>query len=190
MYLFFDTETTGIPRNYQAPVSNLENWPRLVQLAWMITDEQGAESKTAEYIIKPHKFTIPHDASQIHGITTNIATQHGVDLKNVLDEIIVDISSAIALIAHNIQFDENIVGAEFLRLGYQNHFKNKIKKCTMQSSTNWCKIPGPYGYKWPKLQELHRKLFKENYDNAHSALADVRACAKCYFELRRVGIMA
>jgi len=190
MYLFFDTETTGIPKNYQAPISNLSNWPRLVQLAWILTDKTGAEHKSAEYIIKPDKFSIPHDAAQIHGITTDIARQFGVNLKQVLDEIIIDISGAVVLIAHNMQFDEKIVGAEFLRLGYQNYFGNKNKKCTMQSSTIFCRIPGPYGYKWPKLQELHQKLFKKQYDNAHRALDDVRACAKCYFELRRLGIMA
>ncbi|MDD2904376.1 MAG: 3'-5' exonuclease [Syntrophales bacterium] len=190
MYLFFDTETTGIPKNYQAPLSNLSNWPRLVQLAWILTDKTGAEHKSSEYIIKPHKFSIPHDAARIHGITTDIARQVGLNLKQVLDEIIIDISKAVVLIAHNMQFDERIVGAEFLRLGYQNYFENKNKKCTMQSSTNLCRIPGPYGYKWPKLQELHQKLFKKQYDNAHRALDDVRACAKCYFELRRRGIMA
>jgi hypothetical protein len=89
-----------------------------------------------------------------------------------------------------MEFDEKIVGAEFLRLGYQNYLENKNKKCTMKSSTSFCRLTGPYGQKWPKLQELYQKLFKKQYDNAHSALADVRACAECYFELRRLGIIA
>ncbi len=190
MYLFFDTETTGIPKNYKAPVSDLKNWPRLVQIAWLVTDRSGNEIKSAEYIIKPNGFSIPADVAKIHGITNELASQSGVELKPVLEEITVDISNAVALIAHNMQFDEKILGAEFLRMGHPNHIESKPKKCTMQSSTDYCKIPGPYGNKWPKLQELYKKLFRESFDDAHNALADVRACSKCYFELRRIGVMA
>ena len=190
MYLFFDTETTGIPKNYKAPASDVKNWPRLVQIAWLVTDESGNEIKSAEYIIKPNGFSIPDDAAKIHGITNELANQSGVDLKPVLEEITVDISKAAALIAHNMQFDEKILGAELFRMSNFDHLEGKPKKCTMQASTNYCKIPGPYGNKWPKLEELHKKLFREGFANAHNALADVRACSKCYFELRRIGVMA
>lgn len=190
MYLFFDTETTGIPKNYKAPVTDLKNWPRLVQLAWLITDNNGNEAKAAEYIIKPDGFSIPEEASRIHGITDEYANRSGVDLKPVLEEIKADISKALVLIAHNMQFDEKILGAEFLRMGDLNHIDTKPRECTMLSSTNFCEIPGPYGNKWPKLQELHARLFQEGFDDAHNALADVRACSKCYFELRRIGVMA
>ena len=190
MYLFFDTETTGIPKNYKAPASDTKNWPRLVQIAWLVADESGNETKSVEYIIKPNGFLIPDDAAKIHGITNELATRSGVDLKPVFEEIMADISKAATLIAHNMQFDEKILGAEFLRMGHLDHLEGKPKKCTMQSATNYCKIPGPYGNKWPKLEELHKKLFREGFSNAHSALADVRACSKCYFELRRLGVMA
>jgi len=189
MYLFFDTETTGIPRNYKASVSDLDNWPRLVQIAWIVTDDSENEIKSSEYIIKPNGFSIPKEAARIHGITTEIASQSGVDLAPVLEEIAEDVAAASAIIAHNMQFDEKILGAEFLRMGHLNAIDGKPRKCTMQSSTNFCRIPGPYGNKWPKLQELYNKLFHKGFDNAHSALADVRACSKCYFELRRIGIM-
>jgi len=190
MKLFFDTETTGLPKNYKAPVSDLKNWPRLIQVAWLVTDDGGKEMKSAEYIIKPDGFSIPAEAAKIHGITDEIANRAGVALKPVLEEIAADISTAAVLIAHNIQFDEKIVGAEFLRAGSRNHLEAKPRKCTMLSSTNYCGIPGPYGNKWPKLQELHAKLFREVFPDAHNALADVRACSKCYFELRRIGVMA
>jgi len=189
MYLFFDTETTGIPKNYKAPVSDTKNWPRLVQIAWLVTDESGNKIKNAEYIIKPDGFLIPEDAARVHGITTELASQSGVDLKSVLEEITADISKAVTLVAHNMQFDEKILGAEFLRMGHLDPLEGKPKKCTMQASTDYCKIPGPYGNKWPKLEELHKKLFRDGFDNAHNALADVRACSRCYFELRRIGVM-
>jgi DNA polymerase III subunit epsilon len=189
MFLFFDTETTGIPRNYKAPVSDLNNWPRLVQLAWLLVDEKAAEIASAEYIVKPKGFTIPPDAARIHGISTEMAQQQGVDLISVLKEIGPNIEQAKVLIAHNMQFDEKILGAEFLRAEFPNLVESKKRQCTMQASTDFCRLPGPYGFKWPKLDELYLKLFSEPLIGAHRALIDVRACARCYFELRRLGVM-
>lgn len=189
MYLFFDTETTGIPRNYKAPASDLKNWPRLVQIAWLVTDAKGIEIASAEHIVKPNGYTIPPDASKIHGITTEVALQKGLDIRAILDPLVRDIDKASALIAHNIQFDEKILGSEFLRAGYKNHVEAKQRKCTMQSATHYCRISGAYGYKWPTLQELYAKLFHEDFSGAHRALVDVRACAKCYFELKRLKVM-
>jgi DNA polymerase III epsilon subunit-like protein len=189
MVLFFDTETTGIPRNYKAPVSDLANWPRLVQLAWLVADADGNEVRCVEHIIKPQGFVIPADAVRIHGISTEMAEQAGVDLGAALAEIASDLAAARVLVAHNMPFDEKILGAEFLRAGQSNPIAVKPRMCTMQSSTDLCQLPGRYGFKWPSLDELHRKLFKQGVDGAHQALADVRACARCYFELRRRGVM-
>ena len=190
MYLFFDTETTGIPRNYKAPASDFRNWPRLVQLAWLLADEEANEVATKEYIVQPDGFIIPEDAARIHGITTEFAAQNGVDLKSILTEVIPDIEKATALVAHNMQFDEKILGAEILRVGYPNLLESKERICTMQGATNYCRLPGKYGYKWPTLQELHMRLFNEPFEGAHRALTDVRACARCYFELKRLKVMA
>lgn len=189
MNLFFDTETTGVPKNYRAPASDTANWPRLVQLAWLLTDDRGAEANHGELIIRPEGFTIPAKAARIHGITTERALAEGVDLKFAVDAIMADIRKASVLIAHNVQFDEKILGAELHRIGYENLVESKPRKCTMHSSTDYCRLPGPYGYKWPKLVELHQKLFSESFDGAHRALTDVRACARCYFELVRLGVL-
>jgi DNA polymerase III subunit epsilon len=190
MHLFFDTETTGVPRNYKAPTSDLANWPRLVQLAWLITDDAGDEIKSTEFIVKPDGFTIPADAARVHGISTETALRDGVDLTEVLAAIVPDLEQADLLVAHNIQFDEKILGAELLRGGHPDLPAAKPKRCTMRESTDYCRLPGRYGYKWPKLQELHVKLFGEEFAGAHDALVDVRACARCFFELKRLGIMA
>jgi DNA polymerase III epsilon subunit-like protein len=85
MYLFFDTETTGIPKNYKAPASDARNWPRLVQLAWLLVDKDGNEQKSVEHIVKPDGFSIPADVAKIHGITNDMAKQSGVDLKLALE---------------------------------------------------------------------------------------------------------
>ena len=190
MYLFFDTETTGIPRNYKAPASDLRNWPRMVQLAWLLADEEANEIASAEYLVRPDGFTIPKDAARIHGITTEMAAKNGIDLKSILSGVTPYIQKASVLIAHNMQFDEKILGAELLRTGCPNLVETKQRQCTMQGATNYCRLPGPYGYKWPTLQELYWKLFNERFEGAHRALTDVRACARCYFELRRLKVMA
>lgn len=187
MYLFFDTETTGLPRNWKAPVSDVNNWPRLIQLAYLYFDENGNRISGGDFIIKPEGFKIPTDASRIHGISNEKALKEGVLLSDVLQifqNLIVDSD---ILVAHNMSFDEKIVGAEFLRLGMENSIPAKRKICTMQSSTNFCALNGPYGYKWPKLSELHYKLFKTGFEEAHNAAIDINATAKCFWELRRLG---
>ena len=189
MYLFFDTETTGLPSNWKAPVTDLNNWPRLVQLAYLVYDTNGNKIKEEDIIIKPEGFTIPTDVSRIHGITTESALREGKSLSEVLNQFHLLISQAEFLVAHNMSFDEKIVGAEFLRLGMQNSIPAKKKICTMESSTNFCAISGPYGYKWPKLSELHYKLFETSFEEAHNAAADINATAKCFWAMREKGLI-
>jgi DNA polymerase III subunit epsilon len=187
MYLFFDTETTGLPRNWKAPVTDLNNWPRMVQIAWILFDIHGTEVTSKAHIIKPEGFVIPHEVTRVHGISTERALQEGVDLSRVLNTFNLDVERADTLVAHNISFDEKIIGAEFLRKKISTSFGMKNKICTMHSSTNLCRIPGPYGYKWPKLAELHRTLFGADFEEAHNALVDIEATARCFWEMRRIG---
>lgn len=189
MLLFFDTETTGVPRKYDAPTSDLANWPRIVQLAWLLADDEGKEIASTEFIVKPEGFVIPEGAARVHGISTERALREGRDLAEVLAAIVPDLERADLLVAHNITFDEKILGAELLRNGHPDLPAAKPRRCTMRESTDYCALPGNYGFKWPKLQELHLKLFGEEFAGAHDALVDVRACARCYFELKRLGVM-
>lgn len=189
MYLFFDTETTGIPVNYRAPASDSTNWPRLVQVAWILTDGHAQQIEASEIIIKPEGFTIPRDVVKIHGITTEMALARGSDLSATLQILKEKIEFADVLVAHNMQFDEKILGAEFLRCGFSNIIETKPRICTMRSSTDYCQIPGPYGYKWPSLSALHKKLFNKPIPGAHTALVDTHACAACFFELKKLGVI-
>jgi DNA polymerase III subunit epsilon len=189
MYLFFDTETTGIPRNYKAPVTDLANWPRVVQLAFLLADAGGATLAASEFIIRPDGFVIPADAARVHGITTERALAEGVPLAAALDGFTSSLQSATTLVAHNISFDSNILGAEFLRAKRPNPLPKLKQICTMQSTTDFCAIPGPFGFKWPKLGQLHARLFREELKDAHAALADVQACCRCFFELRELGVI-
>ena len=189
MYLFFDTETTGLPDNWNAPISDLNNWPRLVQIAWLQYDLKGSKVSGRDYIIKPEGFTIPDEASQVHGISTELALKEGVSLQIVLEEFSGLIDQSDVLVAHNMNFDEKIVGAEFLRQRVKNGLSDTERICTMQASTEYCKLPGKFGYKWPKLSELHIKLFNNDFEEAHDASVDIAACAKCFWELKSRGII-
>jgi DNA polymerase III subunit epsilon len=189
MYLFFDTETTGLPRKWRAPVTDFANWPRMVQVAWVLTEEDGKEVGSGSHIIRPSGFLIPEDASRVHRITTQRALEEGEELVSVLSRFAADLARAEVLVAHNLSFDEMIVGAEFLRMDMPNHLDGKERLCTMESSTTYCNIPGQYGPKWPRLSELHEKLFGETFSEAHNAENDIRATVRCFFELRHRGVI-
>lgn len=184
LYFFFDTETTGVPRNYKAPTTDTDNWPRLVQLGWILMDDKGNKLAQHDYIIRPDGFEIPADAASVHGITTEKALEEGRDLAEVIDEFMADFDKATFIVGHNISFDQNIVGAELVRLHRPDVMTSKRTYCTMQAGTNFCKIPGKYGYKWPKLMELYVKLFGHDFEGAHNAMSDIDATQECFWEMR------
>ena len=185
MYLFIDTETTGLPKKRNSSVFDVENWPRIVEIAWLQFDSFEKEMKRSNHIIRPEGFTIPRSATAIHGISTKRAREEGVPLLDVLNRLSSIIGQSTIIVFHNKAFDENVLGAEFIRAGIRSTLFDKPRICTMTASTDFCKIPGPYGYKWPTLDELHYHLFEEERCMAHSALQDTETCAKCFFELKR-----
>ena len=190
MYLFVDCETTGLPKNRKAPITDLNNWPRIVQLAWARYDAKHCHLETKSKIVKPEGFTIPRDAQRVHGISTSHALAHGRPLKTVLKGLAQAAREAKVVAAHNLRFDESVISAEFLRLGLTPPFGRKHRICTMIETTDFCRLTGAYGYKWPTLGELYFELFDEELKEVHDAGADVFACAKCFFELKKRGVVS
>lgn len=193
-YLFFDTETSGLPKNgqYNAPHTRTDIWPRLVQLAWLLTDEEGTPLSQRSLIVCPDGFEIPAEASKVHGITTEYAREHGVTLFEALHDFEDVRLEADVLVAHNTPFDLRVVGAEYVRSEAPcNWVDDMLWICTMREATQYCAIPGRHmgEYKWPRLTELHVNLFDNDFADAHDALADVRACARCFFELIDRGVI-
>ncbi len=186
MYLFFDTETTGLPKNWKAPITDLDNWPRLVQLAYLIYDQNGRQITEKNFIIKPQGFVISDEAAKIHKISTERAMKEGVELKEVLKDFQNAINQTEFLVAHNMSFDEKIIRAEFLRNNMTDIVATRKKICTMESTTNFCALKGAYGYKWPKLSELYYKLFQTDFEEAHNATFDILATARCFWELKKL----
>lgn len=189
LHLIFDSETSGLPKNWRAPLSDGNNWPRLVQLSWILSD--GKFKQEFDYIIRPDGFEIPPEVAAIHGITTEMALESGYDLKFVLSLFRAFLNVADKVVAHNLDFDRSIVGAEYYRLGlgeaFEKRFNEKETFCTMKKSTELVRISGTHGggFKWPKLIELYKHLFNEEFDGAHNSLNDTIACARCYFELTK-----
>lgn len=191
MYLIFDTETTGLPQNYNAPLTDFDNWPRLVQLAWQLHDENGKLLTNRNLIVKPEGFTIPYNSVQIHGISTERALEEGIPLKEALEIFREDIAKAQHGIGHNIEFDYNIVGCEYLRMEMENSLEPLPQLDTKLVSTDYCAIPGGRGgqFKWPTLTELHTKLFGVAFEDAHDAAYDVDATARCFFGLLKESVV-
>jgi len=182
LYLFFDTETTGLPLNYNASHEDLENWPRVVQLAWAVANEAGEIVEQKSFIIKPNGFSIPAASSAVHGIDDAKANALGIPLAEALLAFNQSLSqNNPTLVAHNILFDINVLGAEFLRADISTNFMALARLCTMKSSIEFC---GLANRKFPRLEELHRRLFNTDFEGAHDALADVLACYRCFFEMK------
>jgi DNA polymerase III subunit epsilon len=190
MYLFFDTETTGLPKNYQAPLDDFSNWPRIVQLAWGLYDFHGNHWESYNYIIKPEGFIISEESIKIHHISQEKAKKEGIELKKALIHFVQEVSRATYLVAHNIDFDEKIIGSELLRLKMDNNLGAANKICTMKKTVDICRLPNNYGgYKWPNLTELYTYLFKTDFSDVHDAYFDVKACVKCFFELKKRNLL-
>lgn len=185
MYLIYDTETTGLPRNDAAPLDDFDNWPRLVQLAWQLHDVKGRLIEAHDILICPDGFDIPFNSTRIHGISTQMARDNGVPIQEAFDTFLPSLKQATFLVGHNIDFDVNILGSEFLRYGVHSNLADKKVIDTKEAGTHFCKIPGGRGgaFKWPTLMELYYECFGSRFSSAHNAAADVQATARIFFEL-------
>src|SRR5690554_1266726 len=132
MYLIFDTETTGLPRNWSAPITDTDNWPRCVQIAWQLHDAMENVVEHQDYLIKPDGFNIPFDSERVHGISTELALEQGIPLQEVLEKFNIALAKAKFVKGHNVGFDLNVMGCEFHRMGVPTDLNEKpvLDTCT------------------------------------------------------------
>ena len=186
MYLIFDTETTGLPKRWDAPITDTNNWPRCIQIAWQLHDEMGNLVEHQDYLVRPDGFNIPYDAERIHGISTELAMEQGIALQEVLEKFNIALSKAKFVVGQNVGFDVNIMGCEFHRLGVGSDMAQKpvLDTCT-EVTAGLLQLPGGRGgrFKLPTLTELHEYLFGVPFSEAHNATADVEATTRCFLEL-------
>lgn len=205
MYLFFDTETTGLPKDWKLPFTEVDNWPRVIQFAWAIYNADGHCFTKSTTLIKPNGWQVPDIKMFIdqglpleqamekaaffidNNLSQEDCEQRGRPIIKELVHFINAINQSKILIAHNLNFDFNVVAAEMWRLKMSADHK-PVKFCTMMNTINIVKAPYPNGRKgnkFPSLKELHQFLFGCDFDGAHDAGHDVAATAKCFFELKR-----
>jgi DNA polymerase-3 subunit alpha len=189
MYLIFDTETTGLPKSWNAPITDTDNWPRCIQIAWQLHDSLGNVIEHNDFLIQPDGFNIPYDAERIHGISTDLAQEQGIELEEGLGLFNAALKKTKFIVGQNVGFDINIMGCEFHRLGVENNLTELplLDTCTEKTAL-LCQIPGGRGgkFKLPTLTELHKHLFGVDFAEAHNATADVEATTRCFLELIRL----
>jgi len=189
--LFFDCETTGLPGVRWFSPEVVDQWPRLVQLAWARYDAAGNLEEARNFIVKPDGFKVPPDATRIHGISDAEARRVGRDLGQVLDGFLEAATvPGTTLVAHNFDYDRNVVAGELIRARKPLAFLELAGICTMRGTTDLVRLPRPgggFGFKWPTLEELHTWVFGFSYEGAHDAANDIGACARAFFKLRDAG---
>lgn len=196
MILFYDTETTGLPL-WRKP-SEHPDQPHICQLAALLTDDEGNGYGSMDMLIRPDGWTIPDEATEIHGISTEKATQGGVPANIAIGAFLGMWRKSDIRVAHNESFDARLVRIQLKRgdgPDCVDEWKAGKAFCTLKAATGIVNLPptekmlasGFNKPKPPKLGECIKHFFGEELEGAHDALVDVRACARVYFHLRKLG---
>jgi DNA polymerase-3 subunit epsilon len=215
-FLIFDTETTGLfntkdrphlgIRKARNPLKHPEDYPRIFQLAFILMNEEGEILDKFSEFIKPDGWEIPSGPGgefwERHGYSTEECEKLGIPMKEALNRFIEALDKSDFLVAHNLDFDKPIILSEIsnYQMPLPKDFRPPQSLCTMKftvdyvrakhSEENIKKYPFlAYSNKYPKLEELHEKLFSETFDGAHDALVDVKATFRCLKELKRLRIL-
>nr|WP_255749405.1 3'-5' exonuclease [Pontibacter liquoris] len=183
--LFIDTETTGIPQNWEAPYEHDAAWPHSVQVAWAVYTRDGQQVKAANYYVRNDGFEISDTARMIHGITDEFLLQHGEDRKVVFEQLAADLQQYEPLVVgHFMELDYHMAGVGFFRSGLENPLLHLPRFCTMDASVTFLLY---HNHKYLRLGELYERLFNKPMGSQHNALADAEATASCFFELVQRG---
>lgn len=184
-FLFIDTEASGLPKKWNEPYFENDNWPFSVQLSWIIYNKEGQKIKHENLFIKENTITIARSAIKIHGITQTFLQQNGRPRTEVMQMLYDDIVKYQPLIVgHFMEFDYHMVAADFYRAGIENPVKKEMMFCTMQATTHLVKNPT---LKYFRLGQLYETLFHTALPNQHNALTDADATARCFYELIKRG---
>lgn len=180
LILFYDTETTGLPL-FKEP-SEHPDQPRIVQIAATLVDEETRKTvQSIDLIIKPEGYEIPEEMTAIHGIDTAFALAYGVPFVQTMS-VFLHLWDGQKRVAYNESFDARIVRIAQHRLGASeknlDEWKLAPAECAMKMAQKHI------GGKYPKLKDAYRHFIGEDFENAHSAMADVKACMAVYFAIK------
>ena len=200
--LFFDTETNGLPKSWNASPYKTDNWPVILSLAWQLWDLTSDGNMTfiskGDYLLSPASGVVwDGEAERIHGISRAHAVAHGRPSKEVLPEFVNIIRGADLIVAHNMAFDKTVLLSEMIRIDSRlvMDWWPRFEYCTCEGTKTLCALPQPVGrpvrvndpYKKPKLVELYKHLFPERAADFpfHSATGDTECLTQCFLELLR-----
>jgi DNA polymerase III epsilon subunit-like protein len=174
--LIIDVETSGLPSKRNCNYKDLDQYAsaRIVQLSMMLCNESYEEIMLKDFIVRADGFNI--DNSHIHGITNEISLSNGVAFAEVADELKDILSDVSCIIAHNADFDINVIKSELYRNGLTSiitDVENKTVVCTMKKTMHMVNAQGRYGVKFPSLAELYLYVFNEPLTNLHNSKYDV-----------------
>lgn len=183
--LFVDTETTGLPVDETRSFKDIDNWPSIRQIAWLIfTKKGGLVSEHNFFTTGGQKQITDPNQSYLPGIVSPIHSVLPLFLREIND-FEVDV-----IVGHNIQYDVNVILCELYRLGLDTRYLESIQEfCTMRNSVEVCGFDTNNGNRFPKLQELYTKLFHRPFENAHDAYCDIQATSDCYWKLFNDGYL-
>ncbi|WP_375416797.1 exonuclease domain-containing protein [uncultured Hymenobacter sp.] len=183
--LFIDTETSGLPANWQQPYAHSAAWPHVVQVAWVIYGRAGELIKTESYYLKPGGYDISPAAGRIHGLTLQFLEQQGQGRHLVMQQLLDDLRRyEPLLVGHFMELDFHMLGVTLHRAGLPNGLLGLPTFCTMRLTDRFVR---PAGQRFLRLPELYERLFNRPMLREHDALLDAQATAACFFELWRKG---
>lgn len=181
MYLVFDVSGIDKPKSWKAPFSDTFAWPRMIHMSWIILDKDLKPTNDFDHIIIPEGFSVNETIEKRCQIDQEDIDKKGAKLEDVLEAFEKSLQEVTFVFAHNLNFNENVLAAEYLRKGIKHSLFRKERFCLMQESTFFCKLPSKTGgYKWPTLSELHSIIFKKAYSPPNNARADVIAATRCF----------
>lgn len=185
MYLFLDTETTGLPLFNQP--SEDPGQPRIASIAMILTDDVGKIKSQFYSLIKRDGWEVDQFITDLTGITNEDLDAYGISMKSAWGIFCHMAKRAGTLVCHNDSFDRKMLKIEARRLGLEGDIEelvNLAKECTLRQTINICQLPKPdgkKGFKWPKLEESYRTMFGKDFEGAHNALTDTIACKEIFF---------
>ena len=185
-YCVFDTETSGL-FDFSKP-ADAPGQPRLASIAFVFLSDDFEIEREFYRLVRPSGWTMPYGATRVNGLTNEMLHKDGIPVRAVLNAFNHLVDMNYTFVAHNIQFDMKVMRGELRRAGLRDYRDELRTVCTMRSLTNVCRLPAKRGFKWPTLTEAFDFCFGETFENAHTALADARACAKIFQHMCRTGI--
>lgn len=188
MYLIFDVSAVAQKADFKANFTDTEAWPRMMHISWILLDEAFKPVEDYDFIVVPPDGGWDDKSKKKALIDEEDIQKKSRSLEDILDTFSITADKAEYVFAHNLNYNENILGAEYVRLKKSINLFKKKRFCLMEEGTYYCKLKGFGGkYKYPTLPELHATCFGTSYSPPGNARADVIAATRCFIKMMKLG---